>query len=103
MKLANFKWMTKQQHKSRVTEAGGQIVLDFGKYHLSIIDDGYGRARGLLEIAVFDACDGIARGMTELPGITAEGDTVQGYLTEADVDAIIKKMYTLTGKEPTQV
>ena len=103
MKLADFKWMTKQQHKSRVTEAGGQIVLDFGKYHLSIIDDGYGSDRGLYEIAAFNACDGVAGGMTELPGITAEGDTVQGYLTEADVDAIIKKMYTLTGKEPTQV
>ena len=103
MKLADFKWMTKQQHKSRVTEAGGQIVLDFGKYHLSIIDDGYGSDRGLYEIAAFDACDGVASDMTELPGITAEGDTVQGYLTEADVDAIIKKMYTLTGKEPIQV
>ena len=103
MKLADFQWMTKQQHKSRVTEAGGQIVLDFGKYHLSIIDDGYGSDRGLYEIAAFNACDGVAGGMTELPGITAEGDTVQGYLTEADVDAIIKKMYTLTGKEPTQV
>ena len=103
MKLADFKWMTKQQHKSRVTEAGGQIVLDFGKYHLSIIDDGYGSDRGLYEIAAFDACDGVASSMTELPGITAEGDTVQGHLTEADVDAIIKKMYTLTGKEPTQV
>ena len=103
MKLADFQWMTKRQHKSRVTEAGGQIVLDFGKYHLSIIDDGYGSDRGLYEIAVFDALAGVARGMTELPGITAEGDTVQGHLTESDVDAIIKKMYTLTGKEPTQV
>ena len=103
MKLANFKWMTKQQHKSRVTEAGGQIVLDFGKYHLSIIDDGYGSDEGLYEIAVFDACDGVATDMTELPGITAEGDTVKGYLTESDVDAIIKKMYTITKKEPVQV
>ena len=103
MKLSDFQWMTKPQHKSRVTEAGGQIVLDFGKYHLSIIDDGYGSDKGLLEIAAFDACDGVASGMTELPGITAEGDTVQGYLTESDVDAIIKKMYTLTGTTPRQV
>ena len=103
MKLADFKWMTKQQQKSFVTEAGGQIVLDFGKYHLSIIDDGYGSDRGLYEIAAFNACDGVASGMTELPGITAEGDTVQGHLTEADVDAIIKKMYTLTGTTPRQV
>ena len=103
MKLADFKWMTKQQHKSRVTEAGGQIVLDFGKYHLSIIDDGYGREQGKYEIAALDACDGVASGMTELPGITEEGDTVKGYLTESDVDAIITKLYTITGKEPTQV
>ena len=104
MKLADFQWMTKRQHKNIVTEnAGGQIVLDFGKYHLSIIDDGYGRDKGLYEIAAFDACDGVARGMTELPGITNEGDSVQGHLTEADVDAIIKKMYTLTGTTPRQV
>ena len=103
MQLKDFKWMTKGQHKSRVTEAGGQIVLDFGRYHLSIIDDGYGSDRGLYEIAVFDAVDGVAQGMTELPGITAEGDSVKGFLTEADVDAIIKKMYTLTRQDPQQV
>ena len=102
MKLADFKWMTK--HKSIVTEnAGGQIVLDFGKYHLSIIDDGYGRDNNLLEIGVFDSKDGVAFGMTELPGVTNEGDTVKGYLTESEVDAIIKKMYTLTGTTPRQV
>jgi len=103
MKLADFKWMTKQQHKNRVTEAGGQIVLDFGRYHLSIIDDGYGSDRGLYEIAAFDACDGVATNMTELPGITAEGDSVKGFLTESDVDVIIKKMTTITGTEPRQV
>jgi hypothetical protein len=103
MKLADFKWMTKQQHKRLVTEAGGQIVLDFSKYHLSIIDDGYGSDKGLYEIAAFDACDGVARSMTELPGITAEGDTVQGHLTEVDIDAIILKLYTITGTEPRQV
>ena len=103
MKLADFKWMTKKQHKSLVTEAGGQIVLDFGKYHLSIIDDGYGSNQGKYEIAAFDACDGIAGGMTELPGITEEGDTVKGWLTESDIDAIIVKLYTVTGTTPRQV
>ena len=102
MKLADFQWMTKQQHKSLVTEAGGQIVLDFGKYHLSIIDDGYGSDKDLLEIATFDACDGVATNLTELPGVT-DGDSVKGWLTESDVDAIIKKMYTLTGTTPRQV
>ena len=32
-----------------------------------------------------------------------EGDTVKGWLSEKDVDTIIKKMYTITGKEPEQV
>ena len=104
MKLKNFKWMTKESHKNIRTEsAGRQIVLDFGKYHLSVIDDGYGSDSDLLEIAAFNACDGVARNMTELPGITAEGDTVKGHLTEADVDAIIVKLYTITGTEPRQV
>ena len=97
MKLKNFQLLETERPK------GGQIVLDFGKYHLSIINDGYGSDKGLYEIAAFDACDGVARGMTELPGITAEGDTVQGYLTEADVDAIIYKLYTITGTEATQI
>ena len=98
MKLADFKWMTKQQHKRLVGEAGGQIILNFGNYELSIIDDGYGGKQGLYEIGVFK--DG---GMKELPGITAYGDSVKGYLTETDVDAIIKKMYTLTGTTPRQI
>jgi len=38
-----------------------------------------------------------------LPGITEDGDTVKGYLTEADINAIIKKMYLITGKSPRQV
>jgi hypothetical protein len=104
MKLANFNWLTKQQDMHiRTEDAGRQIVLDFGKYHLSIIDDGYGREQCKYEIAAFDACDGVASGMTELPGITAEGDTVKGWLTESDIDAIIKKMYSITGTEPRQV
>ena len=82
---------------------GQQAVLDFGDYHLSIINDGFGCDDGLYEIGVFSAADGVATNMVELPGITAEGDTVKGYLTEADVSAIIKKMYLLTGKTPRQV
>ena len=104
MQLSEFKWMTKFKSSfDRTEHAGRQIILDFGKYHLSIIDDGYGRDSGLYEICAFNASDGVATGMTELPGITAEGDTVQGYLTEADVDGIIMKMYTITKQEPVQV
>jgi len=82
---------------------GRQAVLDFGKYHLSIINDGYGSDQGLYEIGVFAATDGVARGMTELPGITEEGDSVKGNLTEADINAIIVKLYTVTGTQPRQV
>jgi len=104
MKLADFEWMTNTRCKHDPTEnAGRQIVLDFGKYHLSIIDDGYGSDRNLLEIGAFSACDGVASDMIELPGVTEEGDTVRGHLTEADVDAIIKKLYTITNTEPSQV
>ena len=103
MRLADFKWMSNRGGRDRTEYVGGQIVLDFGKYHLSIIDDGYGREDNLFEIGAFEAKDGVALSMTELPGITAEGDTVQGHLTEADVDAIIKKMYFLTGKNPRQI
>ena len=99
MKLADFQLLETEMPK------GLQAVLDFGKYHLSIVqsDFSYGGTQGLYEIGAFAASDGVASDMVELPGITAEGDTVKGYLTEADVDAIIKKMYSITGKEPTQV
>ena len=104
MKLTDFKWMTKRMDRHDPTEnAGAQIVLDFGKYHLSVIDDGYGREDHLLEIGLFEAADGVALGMTELPGITNEGDTVRGYLTEEDVNCILKKLHAITGVEPTQV
>ena len=84
---------------------GVQAVLDFGKYHLSIIksDFSYGGSKGLYEIGVFSANDGVANSMTSLPGITPENDSVKGHLTEADVDVIIKKMHTITGTEPKQI
>jgi|TARA_B110000483_G_C17890047_1_gene425152 hypothetical protein len=87
MKLADFEFTPTQ------------MVLEFGdKYSLSIINNGYGKDHGLYEIAVF------AKGsLTEMPGITVEGDTVKGYLTEDEVNAIIVKMFTITGKDPVQV
>lgn len=94
MKLADFDLIETK------TPNGVQAILDFGKYELSIIknDCSYGGTRGLYEIAVFENSN-----MVELPGITAEGDTVKGFLTEQAVDAIIKKMYTITKKDPVQV
>ena len=41
--------------------------------------------------------------MVEMPGITEEGDSVKGWLSESDVSGIIKKMHLATGSEPKQV
>ena len=78
-----------------------QCVLSFGdEYELSIIsgEGAYSRETAPYEIAVIKHGD-----IVEMPGITDEGDTVKGYLTKADVDAIIKKMYLITGKTPRQI
>lgn len=78
-----------------------QCVLDFDdNVQLSIITGKYtyGGDRGLYEIAVFK--DGDFAG---LPGIVDVEEQVRGYLTESEVDVIIKKIYTLTGKTPSQV
>jgi hypothetical protein len=98
MQLADFEMIEKLD-----MPGGRQALLDFGNYHLSIVDDGYGSDRGLYEIGVFSAANGVATSMTELPGITEEGDTVKGYLTESDVNVIIKKMHTITTRIPRQI
>jgi hypothetical protein len=95
MKLADFKMMETKSPN------GVQVILSFGgKYDLSIVQNefSYGNNQGLYEIAVFDDVNQV-----ELPGITADGDTVKGWLTEKDVDNIIKKMYTITMETPVQI
>ena len=79
---------------------GVQAILDFGEYELSIIQNecSYGNKQGLYEIAVFKE-----NNQCELPGVTQPGDTVKGFLTEEDVNGILKKMYLITGKMPQQV
>jgi hypothetical protein len=79
---------------------GIQLVLDFKKYELSIVqhDGSYGGTKGLFEIMVSDSTGGV-----ELPGITEEGDTVKGFLTLEDVSAICKKMTAITGNDPVKV
>jgi hypothetical protein len=98
LELKSFEMLCKE----RGTD-GRQAVLDFGDYHLSIINDGYGSDQGLYEIGVFEAAEGVASDMIELPGITEDGDIVKSYLTESDVDIIIKKLYLITGKTPVQI
>ena len=75
---------------------GKSAVIPFGDYELSIVSHeySYGGKDGLYEIAVFKDVDQV-----ELPGITEAGDTVKGFLTEAGVMSIIKKMMTITKKE----
>ena len=94
MKLKDFQLLETDVPK------GVQAVLDFGKYELSIVRNvfSYGGKQGLYEIAVFEDARQI-----EMPGVTAEGDTVKGWLTESDVDAIIVKLYTVTGTTPRQI
>jgi len=79
---------------------GEQVILDFGRWELSIVrnEASYGHQQNLWEVGVFK--DG---SMVEAPGITEAGDTIKGWLTENDIDVIIKKMVTMTGNEPIQI
>jgi hypothetical protein len=94
MKLKDFQLLETDVPK------GVQAVLAFNDYELSIVKNevSYGNKQGLFEIAVFK--DGEQK---ELPGVTNDGDTVKGWLTESDVDAILKKMYLITGTTPRQI
>ena len=77
MKLKDFELLETDVPK------GVQAVLQFDNYELSIINNeaSYGNKQGLFEIAVFK----------------------DGDMTELEVDAIIYKMISLTGKQPRQV
>ena len=80
---------------------GDQYLLNFGnKYQLSIITDGMGSEDGLYEIGLVNMTAGE---MCQLPGITEENESVRGYLSASEVDAIIVKMTSLTGSAPVQV
>ena len=94
MKMSDFERMPTEMPK------GVQAVLDFGDYELSIVQNecSYGNKQGLYEIAVFKGNE-----QYELPGVTQPGDTVKGFLSEEDVNGILKKMYLITGKMPEQV
>jgi hypothetical protein len=94
MKFSDFEKMKTN------TPVGEQIILDFGIWELSIVrnESSYGHQQNLWEIGVFK--DGT---MTEVPGITEQGDSIKGWLTEDDIDVIIKKMVTMTGCEPVQI
>ena len=82
-------------------QEGYQWLLQFGdQYQLSIINHKGSRGYpNLYEIGVFSDCDTMA----VLPGVTDEDDQVKGNLTPNQVDAIIPKMISVTGKMPVSV
>ena len=81
---------------------GVSTRINFGHLNLSVVkhSGSYGGTSGLYEIAVFDEDN---KNMKELPGVTNSGDTVKGWLSEDDVESIIKKMITITGTNPQQI
>lgn len=97
LELSSFEMMN--SHKNAL--GSYQCLLAFGdEYELSIISGqgAYGIKNAPYEIAVIKCGE-----LQVMPGITNEDDSVKGYLTEADVDTIIKKMYLITGKTPRQI
>ena len=82
---------------------GIKAKLNFGHLSLSIVKHGgsYGSQQGLYEIAMFDENDDMI--LPEVPGITNEGDTVKGWLTESDVTDVLEKLHTKTGTNPVYV
>ena len=78
-----------------MTTLPNQKIVNFGPdYKLSIVDEV--NHKNKFECAVF-----YKEHMVELPGITDRGDTVTRFRTAADVQMIMKKMFTITGKYPT--
>ena len=82
---------------------GVSAKINFGHLNLSVVkhSGSYGNQKGLYEIGVFDDTND---NMIEVSGITAEGDTVKGWLSEYEVVEIIKKMQSVSGDmSPKQV
>ena len=75
---------------------GVSATVTYGEYELSVVkhSSSYGGKKGLYEIGVFKGDD-----MVEMPGITEEGDTVKGFLTEEEVTGIMKKMIAVGGPQ----
>ena len=82
---------------------GTQALIKIGDYTLSVITGpgSYGGGIGKYEIGIFNE----EGEFTQLPGIHKEvDDDVIGYLTAAEVDLIILKLYYASGGvQPVQV
>ena len=75
---------------------GVSATVTYGDYELSVVkhSSSYGGKQGKYEIGVFKGDD-----MVEMPGITQEGDTVKGWLSEEEVTGIMKKMVAVGGPQ----
>ena len=82
-----------EDEKLKGTEYQGVITFD-NNYELSIIrhNSSYGGKMGLFEIALSKGDSSIC-----MPPITADGDTVNGYLTKEQVIEIIEMTGDLPG------
>ena len=82
-----------EDEKLKGTEYQGVITFD-NNYELSIIrhNSSYGGKMGLFEIALSKGESSIC-----MPPITADGDTVNGYLTKEQVIEIIEMTGDLPG------
>ena len=77
-----------------MTQLPNQKIVRFGPdYKLSIVDEVNHKDK--FELAVF-----YKDHMVEMPGITDKGDTVTRFRTAKDIQLIMKKMHSLTGKMP---
>ena len=77
-----------------MTRLPNQKIVRFGPdYKLSIVDEV--NHNNKFECAVF-----YKEHMIEMPGITDNGDTVTRFRTASDVQCIMKKMFSITGKMP---
>ena len=71
-----------------------QRLINFGpNYKLSIVDEQ--NHNNKYELAVF-----FKERIVEMRGITDTGDTVTRFRTAKDVEMIMKKMFSITGKMP---
>ena len=76
---------------NRMSNGGNQAIVNVGnQYGLSIIDNGYGKERGLYEVGtLFHGQLAIT-----LPSMTGD-DTVVGYCTPSAVEMIIEALSRL--------
>jgi len=94
----NFQDIRFQKHPT--LPDGIQAILDFGKLQLSIVRTkySYGGDKGLYEAGLLSD-----EGMLYLKGIWHHNDTVQGWLTESDVEVLIDKVCQNTNQTPKLV